>query len=163
MAAPKTAASGSGLSVADYQALGAFRLALRRFAAFSEARALEVGLTAQQHQALLAVRTHAGPEPMSIGELADSLLIKNHSAVGLVARLVDRGLVTRAPSDKDRRRVLLTLTPEAERLLAQVSVNNLRELSASAPVFRELLKTIRRIGQDGAGAAPAEARAPKTG
>ena len=32
---------------------------------------------------------------MSIGELADSLLIKNHSAVGLVARLVERGLVRR--------------------------------------------------------------------
>src|SRR6185437_11475796 len=92
------------LVAADYQAMAAFRQALRRFAAFSETAAQSVGLTPQQHQALLAIRAHAGAEPMTISELADALMIKNHSAVGLVARLVERDLVTRSPSPLGRRR-----------------------------------------------------------
>jgi DNA-binding MarR family transcriptional regulator len=133
----------------DYQSVGAFRLALRRFAAFSEASARTVGLTAQQHQALLAIRTHAGPEPMTISELAESLLIKNHTAVELVGRLVEGELVTRAPSEADRRRILLSLTPRAEELLEIVTRRNLDELSSNAPIFRDLLKTLRRIGVGG--------------
>src|ERR1700758_132311 len=96
------------LEAADYQSLGEFRRAIRDFLAFSEESAREQGVTAQQHQALLAIRAHIGPEAMSIGELADCLLIKNHSAVGLVARLVERSLVKRHASENDRRRVLLT-------------------------------------------------------
>lgn len=136
------------LTSTDYQAIGAFRLALRRFAAFSEAASREAGLTAQQHQALLAVRAHSGPEPMTIGELADCLLIKNHSAVELVGRLVERDLITRAPSETDRRRIQLRLTPEADALLEQVTRANLGELSVNAPALRELLKTLRRISRE---------------
>ncbi|HSV01740.1 MAG TPA: MarR family transcriptional regulator [Phenylobacterium sp.] len=148
---------------ADYQAMAAFRHALRRFAAFSENAAHSVGLTPQQHQALLAIRAHIGAEPMTISELAEALLIKNHSAVGLVARLVERDLVTRNPSPLDRRRILLRPTAEAEVLLEQVVATNLRELSASAPIFRELLKTLRRLTDEPTPAKPAAAtrRAPK--
>ena len=127
--------------------MGAFRLALRRFSAFSEAAAQAAGLTAQQHQALLAIRAHEGPQPMSISELAECLLIKNHSAVELVARLVARGLVTRTPAEADRRRIQLRLTREAEPVLAEITRNNLAELNSTAPVFRDLLKTLQRIGR----------------
>ncbi|MDE2489020.1 MAG: MarR family transcriptional regulator [Alphaproteobacteria bacterium] len=133
------------LSDEDYVALSAFRLALRRFLKFSEAGAHTYGLTAQQHQALLAVRAHRGEEPMSIGELADSLLIKNHSAVGLVARLQARGLVVRKPSPGDRRRVLLAITPEAQGMLDQISRGNLDELKSNAEAFEALLSSLRRI------------------
>jgi DNA-binding MarR family transcriptional regulator len=125
--------------------MGAFRSALRRFLAFSEAKALEAGLTAQQHQALLAIKTHIGREPMTIGELADSLIIKNHSAVGLVSRLVDRGLVVREPSSLDRRRVVLRNTPMAEKLVEAVTRQNLLELGSSAVVIKDLLSTLKRI------------------
>jgi DNA-binding MarR family transcriptional regulator len=136
----------------DYAALGAFRMALRRFLKFSEAAAQAGGLTAQQHQALLAIRAHAGAEPMSIGELAACLLIKNHSAVGLVARLQARGLVDRNPSPDDRRRVQLTLTPEADRVLEQISRENIVELRDSAEAFDALLTALRRIdGRSGQG------------
>lgn len=106
-----------------------------------------MGITSQQYQALLAIRAHVGPDPMSISELAECLLIKNHSAVELVARLVTRGLVTRTPSEADRRRVELRLTPHAKAVLEDIMRNNLRELSSTAPVFRELLRTLRRIGE----------------
>ena len=141
--------SDAPLGDLDYQAVGAFRLALRRFAAFSESSAREVGLTAQQHQALLAIRAHTGPEPMTISELAQSLLIKNHSTVELVGRLVDGDLVARTPSEADRRRILLRLTPKAEELLEAVTRRNIAELTSTAPIFRDLLKTLKRIGEAG--------------
>jgi DNA-binding MarR family transcriptional regulator len=127
--------------------MGAFRLALRKFSAFSETAAQEAGLTAQQHQALLAVRAHGGPDPMTIGELAECLLIKNHSAVELVARLVARGLVTRTPSEADRRRIELHLTPQAKTVLEEITRKNLAELGSTAPVFRDLLRTLRRLSK----------------
>lgn len=134
-----------GLSPEDYQALGAFRDALRRFLRFSEASAEAMGLTPQQHQAMLVIHVHPDAEPISVGQLAERLLIKNHSAVGLVARLQERGLVTRETSTEDRRRVLLKLTPAARDQLEVISRNNLRELKSNATVFNDLLATLQRI------------------
>ena len=139
------------LDPADYQSLGDFRRAIRDFLAFSEESAHEHGVTSQQHQALLAIKAHVGPESMSIGELADALLIKNHSAVGLVGRLQDRGLVVRRISAGDRRRVLLEITPEAERMLATISRSNLAELKSNAEAFRNLLESLRDIDERAAG------------
>lgn len=132
----------------DYRALGAFRHALREFLAFSRAGAEAQGLTPQQHQALLAIRTHIGEEAMTIGDLADSLLIRSHSAVGLVARLVDRGLVVRTPSELDGRRVLLALTPDAHQRLETISRNNLAELNRASGIMRDLLGALKRLDAD---------------
>lgn len=143
------------LEAADYQSLGEFRRAIRDFLAFSEESAREHGVTAQQHQALLAIRAHIGSEPMSIGELADSLLIKNHSAVGLVARLVERGFVQRHASESDRRRVLLTLEPRGDDALTRISHNNLRKLTVTARSLRRVLSMLRKmeLAQDAKGEA----------
>jgi DNA-binding MarR family transcriptional regulator len=133
------------LTNADYQALGAFRQALRRFLAYSEAGARALKLTPQQHQALLAIRAHNGPMAMSVGELADCLLIKNHSALGLVDRLIERGLVTRATSPVDRRRVLLSLTSEGAEMLETISRNNLTQLKSTLPVFTDLISALDQL------------------
>jgi DNA-binding MarR family transcriptional regulator len=82
---------------------------------------------------------------MSIGELAESLLIKNHSAVGLVARLVERGLVRRRTSEADRRRVLLTLEPRGEDVLTRISQNNIGRLAAAAKSLRRVLVTLKKL------------------
>ncbi len=129
----------------DYQALGAFRLALRRFLAFSEAEARAVGLTPRQHQALLAVRAHSGPDAMTVGQLAESLLIKNHSAVGLVERLVERGLLVRAPAAQDRRRVELSLTQAGVVALETISRNNLGKLKSTVQVFADLMRSLEQL------------------
>ena len=81
----------------DFQALAAFRAALRQFVRFSEEAAREAGLTPQQHQALVAIRGHVGDEPPTVGELAEALQVKHHSAVGLVDRIVQRGFARRDP------------------------------------------------------------------
>ncbi len=133
------------LEPADYESLGEFRRAIRDFLAFSEESAREHGVTAQQHQALLAIKAHVGSEPMSIGELAESLLIKNHSAVGLVGRLVERGLVSRRASESDRRRVLLSLQPRGDEVLARISQNNIGKLAGAAKSLRRVLATLKKL------------------
>lgn len=65
----------------------------------------QAGLTAQQHQALLAIKGHRGDEPLTIGVLAERLAIQPHSAVGLIDRLAAKGLIRRRPTASDRRQI----------------------------------------------------------
>lgn len=132
------------LTADDYQALGEFRRAIRQFLAFSEEGARAHGLTSQQHQALLAIKAHRGPDPISIGDLAECLLIKNHSAVELVARLVERDLVSRADDAADRRRVVLALRPRGADILETISRRNLGRLRQGADILAEIIEAARR-------------------
>jgi DNA-binding MarR family transcriptional regulator len=127
------------LSKADYEALAAWRYALRRFLAFSDAAIRAKGVTPQQHQALLAIKS-SRDESLTVGALAEALLLQHHSGVELADRLGAAGLVTRRPDPEDRRRVLLTLTPDAERLLAGLASVHLRELSAMRPMLLQALE-----------------------
>ncbi len=126
------------LTAADYERLAEFRYALRRFLVFSEDAAKGSGLTAQQHQALLAIKGF-GHKPMTTGELAKRLSIRHHSAVGLIDRLVAKSLVKRLVGSDDRRQVLLALTPKSNALLAKLSEAHRRELKRLAPVFESVL------------------------
>ena len=97
---------------------GGFRLALRRFLAASEAISRAAGITQQQYQALLAVKT--GPGEMTIGDLADQLLLTHHAAVQLVDRMARAGLAERAPSRTDRRSVHVRLTAAGDAMVGQI-------------------------------------------
>ncbi|HVX80502.1 MAG TPA: MarR family transcriptional regulator [Devosiaceae bacterium] len=123
---------------ADYEALAAFRRGLRGFLAFSEAQARTAGLTPQQHQALLAIRGRSS-RTLTVGELADDLILKPHSALELADRLVGAGLVNRNADPSDRRRVALTLTPRAEELLAALSAAHLAELERQRELLGKLM------------------------
>jgi DNA-binding MarR family transcriptional regulator len=127
------------LTDAEYQALGEFRRSIRDFLKFSEEGAQAQGISSQQHQALLAIRSHLGLGPMTVGELAESLLIKNHSAVELVARMAERDLIERIASDEDRRRVLLRLRPAGARALETISRRNLRRLGQTSEILEGVL------------------------
>src|ERR1700745_2833535 len=119
----KHIAAGPGsLAKGDCETLAEFSYLLRHFGAFSEDAAAEAGLTAQQHQALLAIKGFPERDHISTGELADRLCIRHHSAVGLVDRLVANGLVRRRAGSEDRRQVFLELTPKAEALLAGLTM-----------------------------------------
>ncbi|MCU1458495.1 MAG: MarR family transcriptional regulator [Actinomycetia bacterium] len=113
----------------DYQHLLEFRTELRRFLAWSEEQAKTLGLTAPQHQLLLAVRGHLDPQGPTVGDVADLLLLRHHSVVGLVDRAVDAGLVRRKADAVDHRVVRLTLTPLGTRKLAALSRRHLEELA----------------------------------
>jgi DNA-binding MarR family transcriptional regulator len=127
------------LSKPDYERLAAFRHLLRRFLQFSEQAALQAGLTAQQHQALLAIKGFGGREQVTIGDLADRLGIRHHSAVGLIDRLASKGLVERHSATGDRRQVLVSLTPRVDDLLATLTAAHRDELEHLAPLLQELL------------------------
>lgn len=126
------------LGTVDYAALADFRHALREFLVFSERRAAECGLTAQQHQALLAIRG-APAAQVTIGYLADRLIVKPHSASGLIERLEALGLVARSPSETDRRQAMIELTPRSRDLLEQLSTTHQEELRRLRPMFTALL------------------------
>jgi DNA-binding MarR family transcriptional regulator len=126
----------------DYERLSEFRYLLRRFLVFSEDAAEQSGLTPQQHQALLAVRGHRGPQPLTTGALAERLAIQPHSAVGLIDRLAAKGLIRRSVASTDRRQVLIKLTPEAVTLLRRLGLVHRDELRRLAPLLRGLLGEI---------------------
>lgn len=134
---PETA--GIDLDRADYERLAEFRYLLRRFLAFSENAAEGAGLTAQQHQALLAIKGYRDASPMTVGNLAERLAIRPHSAVGLIDRLEANRLIRRNTGATDRRQVLIQLTAKGERLLRRLSVAHRDELKRLAPLLRSLL------------------------
>jgi DNA-binding MarR family transcriptional regulator len=102
---------------------------LRQFLRWSEHQAAAVGLTAAQHQLMLAIRGHADRRGPTVSELAAYLCTRHHSAVQLIDRTERLGLVTRRRDDEqDRRVVRLALTTEGDRKLAQLSTSHLEEL-----------------------------------
>ena len=126
----------------DYATLAEFRYLLRQFSAFSEGAARAAGLTAQQHQALLAIKGFPGREAATIGELAERLNLKHHSVVGLVDRLAGHGLIHREHHKTDRRRVMIVLTTKAETLLLGLTLAHRDELRRLAPLLREILEKV---------------------
>lgn len=133
--------SGGELTDAEYAALAEFRHTLRQFQAFSEQQVAEVGLTPQQHQALLAIRG-AGSAPVSIGYIAERLFVKPHSASGLVVRLEALGMITRQSSPNDGRQALIALTSRARALLERLSAVHRDEIVRMRPMLKALLDTI---------------------
>jgi DNA-binding MarR family transcriptional regulator len=127
----------------EYQALAEFRYLLRKFLAFSKAAAEESGLTTQQHQALLVIKGFGGESGLTIGEIANRLLIRHHSAVELVDRLVGMGLARRTTDPTDRRRVRVMLAAKAEARLRDLSAAHLAEIRAAKPALTGLLANLK--------------------
>src|SRR5947208_7859237 len=123
------------LEDADYRRLLQFRVDLRRFLHWSEEMAEKAGVTPAQHQLLLAIRGHsgAGDEGPTIGDVAAYLLLRHHSAVGLVDRAVKPGLIERRQDPVDRRMVRLSLSALGSQTLKRLSELHLEEIRRLAP------------------------------
>jgi DNA-binding MarR family transcriptional regulator len=126
------------LTQRDYTSLLEFRTALRRFERWSEEQAREVGLTATQHQLLLAVKGHPDGRGPTMSEIAEYLTVRHHSAVGLVDRAEGAGLVTRVRDADDSRAVRLALTELGEQRIGELSELHLAELGRLAPILDHL-------------------------
>jgi DNA-binding MarR family transcriptional regulator len=140
----KTEARSVKISTGHYADLAEFRFALRTFMAFSESAAEDRGLTAQQHQAILAIQGLGSKDDATVGDLAHYLLLKPHTAGELVERLVKAKLVVRKPDQSDRRRVLLALTPKAITTLKILSAKHLAEIRRNAPTLIKLLRQLSK-------------------
>ncbi len=131
----------------QYETLAAFRYALRQFIRFSEDAARAAGITAQQHQALLAIKGFPGRDQLTVGELAERLQLRHHSAVGLIDRMVSEKLITRGASPEDRRRVIIQLTNRGEKVLETLTATHSEQLRRIGPELNTLLSRLARIDQ----------------
>jgi DNA-binding MarR family transcriptional regulator len=123
------------LSDADYEGLLAFRDQLRRFSHWSEQQALGHGVTPAHYQLLLAIRGHPAGAP-TISDVAEHLLLRHNSVVGLIDRAVAADLVERYPDPESQRVVRLHLTPLGARKLRTLATLHLDEVNR---LRRELL------------------------
>jgi DNA-binding MarR family transcriptional regulator len=148
------------LSDDDYRRLLSLRTGLRRFLRWSERQAQAAGLTPAQHQLLLAVRGHADPCGPTVGDVADYLLLRHHSAVGLIDRAEAAGLVARRPDANNQSVVRLRVTDKGARQLEALSELHLEELAHLAPTMHTLWDALERDSDGGPRASPHPAAPP---
>jgi len=113
-----------------------------------------IGLSSAQ---LFVLTTLADTPALSLAEIAKRALTDQSSVSTVVARLVERGLVVRKPSAKDRRRAELRLTPAGNRMLQSAPrapqvrlIDSIRALPAArrTELVRALEALVEAIGAD---------------
>ena len=104
-------------------------------------------LTPAKHQLLLAIKGHPDPAGPTIGDVADYLVLRHHSAVGLIDRAVEDGLVMR---NRDRRRgvVRVTLTRAGNDKLDALAEAHIEEIAHLAPTMRTLWEALEHADGD---------------
>jgi DNA-binding MarR family transcriptional regulator len=137
---------GDDLTIEEFRSLAEFRRHIRQFLHFSETEARGSGVEPQQHQLLLAIKGLTEGDP-TIGEIAETLQLQHHSAVELVNRAAERGLVRRVPVETDRRQVRLKLTRSGEAILRRLTVEHRRELESTGPALIKALNRILRLNR----------------
>jgi DNA-binding MarR family transcriptional regulator len=130
------------LSRAQTRRLAEFRFQLRKFLHFSSLAAEAAGLRSQQYQLLQCVWGMPEELDPTIANVAARMLLKHNSAVELVDRTIEEGLLRRCPDPTDHRRILLRMTPHGEKLLASLAAWHVRELEETGP---ELIRALRRV------------------
>src|SRR5580698_5247108 len=140
--ATATPRKAKALTRADIQRVAEFRFQLRRFLHFSSAAAEQSGLRPQQYQLLQCV--HGMPDELdpTIANVAARMLLKHNSAVELVDRTIEQGLLRRSSDPTDHRRILLRVTTQGERILASLAEYHMQELEQAGP---ELIRALRRV------------------
>jgi DNA-binding MarR family transcriptional regulator len=126
----------------DYRRLAQLRYGLRSFLHWSAEQAKRAGLTPTQHQLLLAVRASEQERGPTVSHIAAILLIRHHSAVELVDRAQEAGLIVRERDPDQQSLVRLRLTAHGAATLESLSELHLRELAQLAPTMRALLEAI---------------------
>jgi DNA-binding MarR family transcriptional regulator len=135
----------SAMTKTEYEALAEFRYTLRSFLHFSSVAAKEIGLTAQQYQAMLVIKGFPGREQITVSELAERLHVRHHSAVGLADRLAAGNLISRSPALDDRRQVFITLTEHGCDILERLASTHRKELRQLSPQLHSLLERITKL------------------
>jgi DNA-binding MarR family transcriptional regulator len=137
-----TSAESAPLTRAQMRRLAEFRFQLRKFLHFSSLAAGVAGLRAQQYQLLQCVWGMPEELDPTIANVAARMLLKHNSAVELVDRTIEQGLLRRCPDPTDHRRILIRMTPHGEQLLASLAAWHVRELEEAGP---ELIRALRRV------------------
>lgn len=130
------------LTRAQMRRLAEFRFQLRKFLHFSSLAAGNAGIRAQQYQLLQCIWGMPEELDPTIANVAARMLLKHNSAVELVDRTIEQGLLRRCPDPTDHRRILLRMTPLGDKLLGSLAAWHLRELEETGP---ELIRALRRV------------------
>jgi DNA-binding MarR family transcriptional regulator len=123
---------------AGYAQLAALRDGIRRYLAWAEQRAREHGMTPAQVQLALAVRSHDDPAGPTLTELAETLLLRHHSVVGLVDRAESAGMVERARDSEHPSLVHVMLTARGAERLETLSALHLEWLAEHGAELAEV-------------------------
>ena len=126
----------------EYAALAELRFLIRLFLHEGDIAARNAGLEPQQYLMLLAIRGLPANKEATIRVLADRVALKHHSVVELIDRLELHGLARRTRSRDDRRRVLITLLPRGEKLLAEVAAQRISELRATGAALVKAISAL---------------------
>ncbi len=141
---PRLKRDPSALNDDVYDGLAGFRMAMRRFLAFSEAALSDAGVTSQQYQALLIVRT-AKNRQVRIRDLADQMLMHHNGAVQLIDRMCAAALSERIPAEDDKRTVMIILTPKGEGVLETLAKVHVEGMLINEPLLAESLSRLRQV------------------
>ncbi len=131
-----------GLTKSDFEQLLELRTGLRRFLGWSDQQAKDAGLTPAKHQLLLAIKGHPDSAGPTISEIANYLVLRHHSVVGLVDRAESDGLVKRNPDPSNRSVVRVTLTSAGENKLDALTEAHLQEIRHLAPTMSALWREL---------------------
>ncbi len=94
-----------------------FRRCRQRLGALYLERAPDLDLTLQQYTVLHGLREYPWIEQTA---LCDVIMLDRSTVATLLARLEEKGLLTRKPATDNRRKNLVALTPDGEAILATV-------------------------------------------
>jgi DNA-binding MarR family transcriptional regulator len=109
-----------------------------------------LGLSGVAYTTLMSIAFLQQSHSIGVNELAEHLHLSPAFVTIEVNKLVKAGLIEKKPNKKDRRRVLLTLSPKGrlkldELVEVQVPVNDALFESLSKDEFVELSRSIRRL------------------
>ena len=136
---------------------GQFRLFVHDFLAFSaqvgqvrNGFGEYIGLSGVAYTTLRSVAFLQGKNGIGVNELAEHLHLSPAFVTIEVAKLVKAGLIEKRVNEQDRRRVLLTVSPDGQGkldqlLTLQAPVNDALFETLSEAEFLEFAKTIRRL------------------
>jgi DNA-binding MarR family transcriptional regulator len=97
-----------------------FRHRLRLFERFTEEACAEAGITMPQYLLLLQLAGRPEKDWALIGELAECLVLRHHTAVELTNRCEAAGFVVRERDTQDLRRVRVHLTAAGARIVSRI-------------------------------------------
>ena len=121
-----------------------FRHQLRLFERFTEEACTEAGVTMPQYLLLLQVAGRPERDWASVGELAECLVLRHHTAVELTGRCEAAGLVVRERDEGDQRKVRVRLTPDGTKAVRRIVRAHEQELERLLEHMGEALANAQR-------------------
>jgi DNA-binding MarR family transcriptional regulator len=123
--------------------LAEFRFQLRKFLSFSEIATERRGIPTQQYQLMQVIAAAPEGQQVSIGYLAERMVLRHNSTVELVDRAERAGLVRREHDESDLRRSIVKLSPRGEQVLQELVEEHLSELAPRCDYLIRALEDLR--------------------